>query len=148
MRLFQAMKRLSLSPKSESGVALIETLVALAILGLIIPAFIGGLGTAAQATIIADEQATAESLARGEIECVKSQDYYRPGEGPYQKREQRYEEFVMPASYSTETTVEPINPDTGEPLSPGNDQGIQKITVTVSRNSKVIFTLEDYKVDR
>ncbi len=59
----------------ESGVTLIETLVALAVLGLIAVVFLSGLATAARATLIADEQATAESLARSEIEYVKSQDY-------------------------------------------------------------------------
>lgn len=148
MRPLQIIKRLSLSLGRESGVTLIETLVALAILGLIVPAFIGGLGTAAKATIIADEQATAESLARGEIECVKSQDYYSPGEGQYQNREQRYEEFVMPSGYSTETTVTPIDPNTGEDLNPGQDKGIQKIEVEVSRNGTPVLEIVDYKVDR
>ena len=130
----------------ESGVALIETLVALAVLGLIAVVFLSGLATAARATLIADEQATAESLARSEIECVKSQEYIYSGHGMYQNREQRHG-FVMPLSYSVAISVEPINPDTGEPLLSG-DQGIQRITVTVNRGSKLLLTLEGYKVDR
>ncbi len=143
-RLFRVAKKLR---GNESGVTLLETLVALAILGLVAVAFLNGLTTAAQATIIADKQATAESLVRSEIECVKSQDYKSPGQGPYQNREQRYE-FVMPTGYSVEIDVTPINPDTGEPLSPGEDVGIQKITVTVNHRDKLVLTVEDYKVDR
>lgn len=143
-RLFRVAKKLR---GNESGVTLLETLVALAVLGLVAVAFLNGLTTAAQATIIADKQATAESLVRSEIECVKSQDYKSPGQGPYQNREQRYE-FVMPTGYSVEIDVTPIDPDTGEDLSPGLDVGIQKITVAVKRNNNPVLTVEDYKVDR
>ena len=128
----------------ESGVTLIETLVALAVLGLIAVVFLSGLATAARATLIADEQATAESLARSEIEYVKGQDYINyaepdPGE---------YELITSPAPYGMEITVEPIDPDTGQPLPAGQDDGIQRITVTVNRGSKLLLTLEGYKVDR
>lgn len=129
----------------ESGVTLIETLVALAVLGLIAVVFLSGLATAARATLIADEQATAESLARSEIEYVKSQqpyiNYAEPDPG-------EYELITPPASYSLEITAEPIDPDTGQPLLAGQDEGIQKITVTVNRGSKLLLTVEGYKVDR
>ena len=61
--------------KSEKGFALIETLVALALLGVIAIAFLGGIGTATKATIVADEQTTAESLVRSEIEYVRNCTY-------------------------------------------------------------------------
>ena len=61
--------------KSERGFALIETLVALALLGIIAVVFLGGIGTATKATIVADEQTTAESLARSEIEYAKNCTY-------------------------------------------------------------------------
>ena len=140
-RLFRVTKKLR---GKESGAALLETLVALAILGLVAVAFLSGLSTAARATFIADEQATAESLGRSEIECVKSQEYETAGQ--YQNRVGQG--FVMPAGYTTDTTVNSIDPDTGEPESPGNDQGIQKITVTVEHNGNSIITIEGYKVDR
>ncbi len=132
----------------ETGFALIETVLALVLLGLIAVAFISGLATAARATLIADERATAESLARSEMEYVKSQlyiDYGQPGHEEYQNREAR-PEF---ADYSVAVNTTPINPDTGEDVPPGqDDEGIQKITVTVKRGVKVVLTLEDYMVDR
>ena len=147
MRLPPIMEKFSPHPGKESGVTLIETLVALAILCMIVPAFIGGLGTAAKATIIADEQATAETLAKGEIECVKSQDYIYSGQGMYQNREQSHG-FVMPTGYSVDITVTPIDPDTGQQVNPEQDAGIQQITVTVNRNSEPVLEIKDYKVDR
>jgi len=54
--LFRVTKKLR---GNETGFTLIETLVALALLGLIAVAFFSALTTAARATFIADEQATA-----------------------------------------------------------------------------------------
>lgn len=136
----------------ESGVALIETLVALAILGLIAVVFLSGLATAARATLIADEQATAESLARSEIEYVKSQDYIDYSVDPHDV----YDEITPPEGsegYSVGIIAEPIDPDTGLPYGETGgifeqDDDIQRITVTVNRGSKLLLTLEGYKVDR
>ncbi len=132
---------------NESGVSMLETLVALAILGLVAVVFLGGLTGVARATLISDEQATAESLARSQIELVKSQVYIN-----YAVLD--HEEYVglelekVPASYSVEITAVPINPDTGQPLPSGQDNDIQKITVTVNRNDEPVLTVEDYKVNR
>ena len=121
---------------NEAGVSLIETAVALAILGLIAVAFISGLATAAKATIIADEQATAESLARSQMEYVKTLDYvydttqYSPAPIP------DGEDY---SGYSVMIDAEPLH-DT--------DDGIQKITVTIKHYDKPVITLEGYKVDR
>ena len=140
-RLFGVAKKLR---GNESGVTLLETLVALAILGLVAVAFLSALTTAARATIIADEQATAESLVRSQIEYVKSQDYIDyddPGHLEYELLESE----KIPTSYSVEVTVELLDPE-NDGLD--DDDGIQKITVTVNRNERLVLTIEDYKVDR
>jgi len=140
--LFRLSKELR---RNEGGVTLLETLVALALLGLVAVALLSGLTTAARATFIADEQATAESLARSEIEYIKGQEYETAGQ--YQHRAQR-EGFAMPTGYTTDTTVNSIDPATGETVPPGQDQGIQKITVTVEHNGNHIITVESYKAQR
>ena len=120
----------------ELGATLIETLVALAILGVIAVTFLSGLATTSRAAIIADEQATAESLARSQMEWVKNADYvygaseYSPAPVP---GEQDY------INYSATITVESLH----DP-----DDGIQKITVTVKHSDKEVIKLEGYKVDR
>ncbi len=114
------------------------------VLSLIAVAFLGGLATITKATSIADEQATAESLTRVQMEYIKSQDYIDyadPGHG-------EYEVVTAPATYSVEISAIPIDPDTEQPLPADEDEGIQEITVTVNRNDKSVLTVEDYKVDR
>ena len=140
MRLFRVVRKLK---GNEKGVTLIETLVALAILGLISVAFINGLATVAKATYITDVRTTAESLTRSGLENIKEQSYiyYTPGHGEYLS-------ITPPTSYSVEVTTVPIHPDTKQPLPSGQDQGLQKITVTVNHKGRVIVTVEDYKADR
>jgi type II secretory pathway pseudopilin PulG len=76
------MKKLRLSNKvrrpfqgSSRGVALVEILIAIALLGIIAIAFVNGLYSASKVLFIADERTTAESLARRQMEYVKSQGY-------------------------------------------------------------------------
>jgi len=118
----------------EKGMTMIEALMALALLGLIAAAFLGSLGTAARATLIADEQTTAESLARSQLEHVKTLDYV-DGDGA------QYAAATVPPGedyigYSANITAEPLH------------DHIQKITVIVNHNNKEVVTLEGYKVDR
>jgi len=58
------------------GFTLIEVLVALALVGIIAITFAGGLSTASQAALTGDIRATAESLARSQMEYVRSQVYH------------------------------------------------------------------------
>jgi len=128
--------------RNEVGVTLIETLIALALLGIITAPFLSGLAAASKATYIGDEQANAESLARSQMEYVKGLnyiDYSVPGH-------EEYELIETPADYSVEVAAVPIDPDTGE--ASVEDQGIQKITVTVSHAGKSLVTVENYKVNK
>jgi len=137
-------KNLNLFGGNERGLTLIETLMALAILGIIAVAFLSGLATTSKATFIVDERATAENLARSQMEYAKSQSYINyanPDHGNYGL-------IATPTGYSVHITVVPIDPDSGQPLPSGQDKGIQKITVTVKHGSKSVLTVEDYKVDR
>ena len=125
--------------KNERGVGLIEVLVALAILGVIAVAFLTGLATTAKAVFIADVRTTAESLARTQMEDIKDQPYddtlpivYTVLSG-------------TPANFSIDITAERMDPE-GDGT--GDDDGIQKITVTVEYQGEVKIILEDYKVDR
>jgi type II secretory pathway pseudopilin PulG len=128
--------------RNEVGVSLIETLIALALLGMISVPFLSGLATASKATYIGDERATAGSLARSQMEFVKGLnyiDYSVPGH-------EEYELIAPSADYSVEVTAVPIDPNTGE--ASAEDQGIQRIAITVKHGDKPVLIIEDYRVDR
>ena len=122
--------------RRELGVTFMETIIALAILGAVSVSFLSGLTTASKTVLITDEHATAESLAQSQMEWVKSANY-------------SYNATSYPAApipggkdyrqYSASVLAEPLHTP---------DEGIQKITITVTRSGKGIFNLEGYKVSR
>lgn len=129
-------RTLRLFSRHETGLTLLETLVALAILAVAAITFLNGIDTSSKAVYIADEQATAESLARSQMEWVKKADYSYDGAG--------YSPAPIPDTndynnYSAVITAEPLHIP---------DDGIQKITVIIIHFDREVFRLEDYKVDR
>ena len=122
-RPFRIAKKSSILLGNETGLTLIETLVAVAILGMVAVAFLSGLGTASEATYIADERAIADSLVRSELEYIKSHQYINYAEPGHEE----YGVVASPDNYDIEVTVVPIDPETGQPLPSGEDKGIQKI---------------------
>ena len=115
----------------QDGVGLVEVLVAVAILGVTLVAFLTAISTGSLGVATTEERVTAENLARSQLEYTKSQAY-----------------LTAPASYAT------VTPPTGYVISadassiPEGDSAIQKIIVIVSRDGETLLTVEDYKVDR
>jgi len=121
--------------KSEKGFAFIETIVALGLLGVVAVAFLGSVGTASKATMVSDEQVTAESLMRSEIEYIKDCAYqYDATDYPVDPTLDMANGWSMP-----NPTVEALH---------STDNGIQKVTITVQRNGDDEFSAFIYKVDR
>lgn len=130
--------------RNKRGFALLESLAALGILAAVATSFLGALATADKAMIVADQQAMAESLARSQLESLKGVEYINYSvEG-----HPAYAATTVPVSYSATLTATPIDPSTLQPLPPGQDQGIQDILVTISRNGQQVFTVHDFKVNR
>jgi len=120
---------------TEAGVSLIETIVALAILGTITVTFLSGLVLTTEAAFTTDEQTTAESLARSQMEWVQEADY---AEGATTYTVDTILNIYDYTGFSANITAEPLN---------NPDDGIQKITVIVNRAGREVITLEGYKVD-
>ncbi len=115
--------------KDERGASLIETLVALALLGIIGVVFLSALATSSNSRLIADEHASARILAESQMENLKKQTY-APA----------YDAIPVPPEYPGYSAV--VNVDN---LRNGN---IQKITVTIRHHGRDIETLESYKTNR
>jgi prepilin-type N-terminal cleavage/methylation domain-containing protein len=142
------------SMKKEKGFTLVEVIIALAILGIIGIAFLGALATASKAVVIADERASSESLARTEMEYVKSQDYsfadwsyeLPSGTSPTGQFPDWWDfddPHTLPDGYTGFiVTVNAV-------LLHDTDDGIQKIIVTITYlDDDAIIELEGYKTAR
>jgi prepilin-type N-terminal cleavage/methylation domain-containing protein len=115
--------------KSEKGLSLIETIVALALMGIIAVTFLVALATTSNTRAITDERASAEILAESQMENIKKQGYALS-----------YDAVPIPDeydSYSAEILVDTMR-----------NSHIQKITVTITHKNHEVTTLESYKVNR
>lgn len=127
----------------ESGMMLLEALVALAVLGLTAAVFLNGLGITAKSDFISSEQSQGGSLAKNQMEAIKAHSYIDfsiPGH-------EDYDVITAPTNYTVQVTTVPIYHDTGQPL-PSGDNGTQQITVTVTHQGKLVNTITGYKVNR
>ncbi len=143
------MKKLRLSSKvkrafrgGSGGFSMLEVVIAIALLGIIAVSVLSALQTAALALISADRRATAESIARTQMEWVRYSDYdYELLEGHPEYSLDPQIQTALPPGFSVDTTAIRLNKD----VDPDDDDGIQHITVTVSHEDRVVVTLEDYK---
>ena len=116
--------------KSEKGFSLIETLVALALLGTIGVSFFNGLVTTSTARVDADEKVSSKILAEILMEDVKKQSYNLSANYTY----------AIPdgfPGYTANLTVENIR-----------NTFLQKLTFTIYHKDDDTFTLESYKSRR
>jgi type II secretory pathway pseudopilin PulG len=123
------------SAGKEQGITMIETMIGLAIIGLVTVVFLSGLATASQGTILSREQTTAESLVRSEIEYVRSYPY-------------EYDVLTYPVDPGLTIPVGWVIPlPTVEPVH-ATDDGLQKVTVSAEHNGETILSIVMYKAYR
>ena len=118
---------------------MIEVLAGLAILAMVGVTFLSAMVVSTKAALIADERTTAESLSQAQLEYVIQCDYDDTNVPP------QYEvdgNITVPYSYSIEIDAERLDPygDGTE-----NDDGVQKITVRIYHDSKLVTATEGYK---
>ncbi len=119
--------------QDERGLGLIESMVAVAVLGTAVVAFVTALSTGSTAVRESEYETIAQRLAQAELENIKSYTY-NPEAITYST-----DDVDTPEGYSISVAVSSI-PDT--------DTDIQKITVAVSLAGEDILTVENYKVNR
>jgi type II secretory pathway pseudopilin PulG len=136
--------------REQKGQLLIEVLVAVAILGVVSVTFLSAVVTSYGAVALADRKTTAESLTRTEIERVRNAtypitDYTRTSTSPAPPS-------PPPSGWVVLVHADPINPTTTDNATTyvvtGTPNGMQMITVTVSRDGKVVSTTKTNKVNR
>lgn len=125
-------------PHGQAGISLVEVLVAAAIMAAIGVVFMAAMTTGFRSAGIQDEQLTAESLARSQLEIIKSAPYavsYTVN-------------VTMPFQYliTIESPYVLWNSNNDTWVVSGNNTHLQKITVKVSREGgKPVLAVEALK---
>ncbi len=117
--------------RGQRGIGLVETLMAVAVLGTAVVAFVTALSTGSIAVGENDSEAIVQGLARSQLEYTKSYTY-NPAAATYPL-------IAAPAGYSISVGVSAV---------PSTDNNIQKITVTINHKGSNIIQVQDYKVNR
>jgi len=120
-----SLKRKRIGP-GKAGFSMVEVLIALMLLGIVGIGFLMVLANSSAHTITADVRATAESIARSQMESIKS-------ETDYQTDASLYSKIALPPGWDVDISGET------------KGSGLQKITVAVTHNGQNILTLEGYK---
>ena len=146
-------KRYSLLTKlthDQKGIGIVETLVALAILGVISVGFLSAIATSYSAVRLSDQRTTAESVARTIIERIRVVPHplAQVGDvanGVVKDGDDKLLDQSIPAGYPPDFRVYVTAVNTayvGTPPSP-----VQLVTVVVKHQGKRILTTETYKAD-
>ncbi|MFC1914157.1 hypothetical protein ACFLXF_02670 [Chloroflexota bacterium] len=117
--------------RDERGIALVESLVAVAILGTAVVTLIISMATGSIAIRETDEEVVVQSLARTQLEYIKGYAYDPDA-----------------TTYPTVSTPPGYTISVGVSSTPDADPDIQKVTANISREGTPILTIEDYKVNR
>jgi prepilin-type N-terminal cleavage/methylation domain-containing protein len=126
----------------ESGLTLIEVLVALSILSVVSVTFAVSMFTGYKGLGVSEDHTIAESLARTQLEAINNEPY--DFTAPYQ-----YTKIIIPTEYqgfydiATPIAGTLIDPITGGVS--GIDLGMQKVIVTVTKNGVQILQVQSYK---
>jgi hypothetical protein len=124
--------RLYLSMIRQAGFGLVESLLAVAILGSTVFALLGGLSAGAISVGILQEDIVSENLGRTQLEYTKSLTFRR---APFSYRSVD----GIPEGYSVTAEAVPIS---------GRDTNIQELIITVYHGDKSVYILEGIKVNR
>jgi type II secretory pathway pseudopilin PulG len=126
----------------EEGTTLVEELVTVAIIGIGIVILVAMITTGVIGVRQVNDKVLAESLARSQLEIIKDAAYQAdPVSVPYPA--------VAPIpNYSVAVGIEYWNATSSTFVSALRNDGLQKITVTVSSAGTPLVQNAEYKVDR
>jgi type II secretory pathway pseudopilin PulG len=126
----------------QRGQTLAGELVALAILGFAVAIILGTITTATAGVKVKNDRVTGATAGRSQSELIADANYSPdPTAIPYPS--------IPPVTgYSVGIEVEYWDTATEAFITTVQDDGLQKITVTVTKNGDVVFEIESYKVKR
>ena len=131
MRIFKGLWKKTPWQCGQKGMSMLEALVSIGILGGVVMTFIFGMSGGALAVKENGQELTVQNLARNQMEYIKSY--------PYSANATTYPKISTPPGYSIAVRVTTV---------PKTNANIQKVTANVSRESVLLMTISDYKVNR
>ncbi|MBA7604460.1 hypothetical protein ES703_11582 [subsurface metagenome] len=137
--------------QGQRGIGLLETLIAVAILGAIGVSLLTALDTNARATRTLDEHVVATNLATAYIEAIKAMPYYTDVETYL--NDDTITSITIPPQYIVDVAVTFSSSSTPEGdiiwVDTYTDETIQKLAVIVSREGgKPVLTICAFKTKR
>jgi len=130
------LRRPGLARNDEPGMTLVEVLIAMGILALIAVIFILGMFMSSRGAITSNASVAVDSLAKSQMEDTKSR--------TYQDGATTYPTITVPTDLANQHYAITVNAATPTGHTPTD--GIQQITVQITRNGQTVFTLVDYKL--
>ncbi len=114
---------------NQRGIGLMETLVAVAILGTSVAAFVVSLSAGSLTANELNRETIAQGLAQTQMEYIKNSVF-----------NDTYNILPVPATYSVSVDVREVDSI--------DDPNIQKIIVTVQKDGEEVLTVTNYKVNK
>jgi prepilin-type N-terminal cleavage/methylation domain-containing protein len=126
----------------ERGMTLIEVLIALGILAAVAVVFLLGMTASARAIMVSQNSVAVDSLAKSQMERIKSWEYDATNNPPDYQAAKLAD---IPSGYDTTISAVRLDPDED---GLDDDDGLQEITVAVTRDGETAFALVGYKVNQ
>ncbi len=134
------MSRLKIS--ADHGATLVEELVTVAIIAIGIVVLVAMITTGVVGVRQVDDQVKAETLARSQLELIKDSVYQaNPGTTPYPS-------VTAVPGYTVVVGIEYWNSTSSSFSAAQRNDGLQRITVTVTSGADTLAQTAAFKVDR
>lgn len=143
------MKKVVRLLKGQQGFTFIEVLVGVAIMGMVVAAFMLALATAFKANMLAEVRTTADALARAQMEYIKSQAFGENYNVLYIPEDQASYTIWYDPDADGATPDDEINASaSGEIVPLEIHEGLQKIKLIVKHNDSSVLSLEGFKAEK
>jgi len=130
--------------RDRRGIALMETVVAVTVFSALGLAFMTGLRVAFKSGAVVEKHSVAERLARNQMEYVLTQPYEAPVASYTSISAASDVSFTVERGYAVTAVAEPF---TGGDATIVDDNKIETVKVTVTRDGVTVLELETLRAD-